>query len=59
MQVVDSLPRGPGVGVTKAPFVNISVSKIAILQKHFLDYLNHIYIWQVPPQLSCGDTCQI
>ena len=29
------------------------------LQKYFLDYLNHIYIWQVLQQLSCGDTCQI
>ena len=31
--------------------------KFFIFQKYLLDYLNHIYIWQVPPQLSCGDTC--
>ena len=28
-----------------------------ILQKNLLDYLNRIYIWQVLPQLSWGDTC--
>ena len=33
--------------------------KFLILQKYHLDLLNHIYIWQVPAQLSCGDTCQI
>ena len=29
------------------------------LSKHtlYIDY--HIYIWQISPQLSCGDTCQI
>ena len=48
-----------GVEVTKAPFVNFSVSKIAILQKYLFDSLNHIHIWHVSPQLSCGDTCQI
>ena len=25
---------------------------------YLLDYLNHIYIWLVPPQLSYGDTQQ-
>ena len=34
-------------------------AKFSIWQKYLLDYLNHVYIWQVPPQLSCGDTCQI
>ena len=24
-----------------------------------LDYSNHIRFWQMSPQLSCGDTCQI
>ena len=33
-------------------------AKFSILQKYFLDYFDHIYIWQVPPQLSCGDTCK-
>ena len=27
-----------------------------ILEKHLLDYLHHIHIWQVSPQLSCGNT---
>ena len=49
-----------GLGVTKAPFVNFSVSKIFDLTKIYpLDYLNHIYIWWVSPQLSCGDTYQL
>ena len=39
-----SLDQGGG-GVTKAPFVNFSISQI--------------HIWQVSLQLSCGDTCQI
>ena len=29
------------------------------LSKHTLDIKYHVYIWQVSPQLSCGDTCQI
>ena len=29
------------------------------LSKHTLDIEYHVYIWQVSPQLSCGDTCQI
>ena len=27
--------------------------------KHTLDIEYHVYIWQVSPQLSCDDTCQI
>ena len=27
--------------------------------KHRLIIEYHVYIWQVAPQLSCGDTCQI
>ena len=30
-----------------------------ILQNWMLDYLNHVHIWQLSPQLSCSDTCQI
>ena len=38
----------------------ISVSQIfLLLQKYPLDQLNHIHIWQVPPQLCCSGTCQI
>ena len=46
-------------GVTKTSFVDFSVRKISILQRYLSDYLNHNYIWQVPPQLNCGDTCQL
>ena len=28
-------------------------------QKHTLAIEYHVHIWQVSPQLSCGDTCQI
>ena len=31
----------------------------AALSKHTLAIVYHVYIWQVSPQLSCGDTCQI
>ena len=44
-----------GWGVTKAPFVNFSVSKIFELAKYLLYSLKHVNIWQQ----SCGDTCQI
>ena len=29
------------------------------LPKHTLDIEYYVYLWQVSPQLSCGDTCQI
>ena len=29
------------------------------LSKHILTVAYRVYIWQVSPQLSCGDTCQI
>ena len=35
-------------------FLNVSA-----LSKHKLDIEYHLYIWQVSPQLICGDTCQI
>ena len=30
-----------------------------LLSKQTLAVEYHVYIWQVSPQLSCGDTCQI
>ena len=33
--------------------------KFSSLWKHTLTIEVHVYIWQVSPQLSCGDTCQI
>ena len=31
----------------------------SVLSKQTLAIEYHVYIWQVSPQLSCGDTCQI
>ena len=45
-------------GVSEAPFVNFTTSKIFDHAKEPLRFFYHMYIWQVPPQLSCGDTCQ-
>ena len=36
-----------------------SFPNFSALSKHTLDIEYHVYIWQVSPQLSCGDTCQI
>ena len=49
----------PGVGVTKpiSPFRYFPY--ILPLSKHWLHFEYHVHIWQVSPQLSCGDTCQI
>ena len=32
---------------------------VPLLSKQTLAIEYHVYIWQVSPQLSCGDTCQI
>ena len=32
---------------------------LSALSNHTLPIEYHVYIWQVLPQLSCGDTCQI
>ena len=46
--------------VTKAPLLNFVVSKIFDLVNVLVIYsLNRIHIWEVSPQLSCGDSCQI
>ena len=47
------------VGVTKGQLVNFPIGDISFFQKYLLDVLNHFHIWQVSPQLSCGDTCEI
>ena len=31
----------------------------SVLPKHTLSIEDHVYIWQVSPQLSCGDICLI
>ena len=64
LQIQSVAPGGNcrrGVGVTKAPVVNIFVRDIcdfAELQFETSDHF-HIPISQVHPQLTCGDTCQI
>ena len=36
-----------------------TIPLLTILQKYLLRSLNHMHIWQVSLQLSCGKTCQI
>ena len=48
-----------GVGVTK-PISSVPLfSKILVMWEETLAIEHHVYIWQVSPQLSCGDICQI
>ena len=49
----------PGVGVTKPIFSVPLFPTFPLLSKQTLAIEYHVYIWQVSPQLSCGDTCQI
>ena len=49
---------GSGVGVTKPNSSVPLISRFSPLPKHWLPLEYHIHIWQVLPQLSCGDTCQ-
>ena len=50
---------GAGVGVTK-PISSVPLfPRFSPLSKHWLPIEYHVYIWQMSPQLSCGDTCQI
>ena len=49
----------PGVGVTK-PISSVPLfSEILVMSEETLAIEYHVYIWQVSPQLSCGDICQI
>ena len=49
--------RGHGWGVVKL-CINFSIKEIFILWKYLLHSLNHFHIWQMSPQLSCGEICQ-
>ena len=49
----------PGVGVTKPIFSVPLFSTFPSLSKQTLAIEYRVHIWQVSPQLSCGDTCQI
>ena len=53
------LSSGAGVGVTKpfSPFRYFP--HFPLLSKQMLAIEYRVYIWQVLPQLSCSDTCQI
>ena len=51
--------RKLGWGLLKLRSSISPLAKFSILQKCLLHSLNHIHIWQVSPQLSCGNTCQI
>ena len=46
-----------GVGLLKLRSLISPQAELSIWLKYLLDSLNHMCIWQVPPQLSCGDTC--
>ena len=48
-----------GWGLLKLRSLIAPLAKFSILLKYLSDYLHQIHIWQVSPQLSCGDTCQI
>ena len=45
--------------VTKPIFSVPYFPHFPLLSKQTLAIEYHVYIWQVSPQLSCGDTCQI
>ena len=57
--IYSMLAKAVWVGLLKLHLLISRQEKFSVGQKYPLDYLNHIYIWQVPPQLSCGGTCQI
>ena len=40
---------GQGQGLLKLLLLISPQAKFSMLQKYLLDYLNHIYIWQVLP----------
>ena len=50
--------RSSGVGVTQLISV-LLFSQFSGSSKHWVPIDYHIHTWQVSPQLSCGDTCQI
>ena len=47
------------MGVTKPIVLFRFFPNFSPLSKYTLDFEYHVYIWQVSPQLSCGDNCQI
>ena len=53
----NSLNQGWGLLSQFPPFRYFP--KFSALSKHTLTIKYNVHIWQVSPQLSCGDTCQI
>ena len=54
-----SISHKSGVGVTKDFLLLFLKAKFLFLQKYMLDSLYRIQVWQVSPELSCSNTCQI
>ena len=54
-----AVPANPGLGVTKPIFSFRYFPHFLLLSKQALAFELRVNIWQVSPQLSCGDTCQI
>ena len=48
-----------GVGITKSIAPVPFFPNFPALLQHTLAIEDHVYFWQVSPQLSCGDACQI
>ena len=48
-----------GWGLLKLHLLISPLAKYSIWQKYMFDSSNHIHIWQVSLQLTCGDSCQI
>ena len=46
------------VNLVWMPYLCMRGTSVLIID-YLLDTLNHINIWQMSPQLSCGDACQI
>ena len=51
--------REPRVEVTEPISRFPFFPKFSALSKHTLAIKYHVYIWQVSPQLSCSDICEI
>ena len=61
MKITANYRWSPGVGVTNFKQISLNLLLLfhfsRIIEIPFTGY--RLHIWQVPPQLSCGDTCKI
>ena len=53
------LLRGGGYYANFLRFRFLIFPNVSSLSKHILPFEYHVHIWQVSPQLSCGDTRQM